>query len=74
MKLNNEVEGDSNVLRYFIEVLPSYDKKTILSLKGKLNANEGDNKAEFRCYALEGKSQRGKQDDEKRGEDISDKF
>ena len=77
VKLTNKVEGDSSVLRYFVEILSSYsDSKdgTVDSLKKKLASNEGEFKAEFRCYALEGKSQRGKADNEKIGEDISDKF
>lgn len=80
LKLNNEDEGGGDVLRYFIELLPSYSETkngTIHSLKEKLkkmDSNKGTYKAEFRCYALEGKSQRGKADNEKTGEDISDKF
>ena len=71
LKLNNINEGHENVLRYFIEVIKTYNDKTLNSLRNKLMENR-DLKAFFKCYALEGKSQRGKI--RKDGEDISDKI
>ena len=64
VKLNNPNEGGEDVLRYFIEVIKSYtengENSTVESLKGKLKRrNQGDLKASFFCYALEGKSTRG---------------
>ncbi len=63
VKLNNSNEGGEDVLRYFVEIIKSYTeegkKSTIKSLQGKLEHNEGNLKAYFFCYALEGKSTRG---------------
>ena len=72
-KLNNKEEGDENVLRYFIEVIKTYNDNTINSLRIKLEHNT-DLKATFKCYALEGRSKRSKDAEEKEGEDISNKF
>ena len=66
LKLNNVGEGGEDVLRYFIEIVKSYNSGTIDSLEAKLRDNK-EIKAIFRCYALEGRS-RSK---EKEGEDIS---
>ena len=49
VKLNNPKEGDENVLRYFIEIIKSYDNDTLSSLQGKIK----DNKSIFRCWSLE---------------------
>ena len=77
VKLNNPNEGGNEVLRYFIEVIKSYNDNTIISLKGKekdgkLSKNHTI-KASFHCYALEGESKRG-DDNQRKGEDISYKF
>ncbi len=66
LKLNNIGEGNEDVLRYFIEIVKSYNKGTIDNLNAKLSNNKSI-KAIFRCYALEGKSRKK----EKKGEDIS---
>ena len=71
LKLNNINEGQENVLRYFIELIKTYNDNTINSLRNKLKENK-DLKAIFRCYALEGKSKGGKTETE--GEKISDKI
>lgn len=71
LKLNNKAEGDENVLRYFIEVIKTYNNETINSIRRKLEENK-EPKAIFKCYALEGKSKRGQI--ETKGEDISDKI
>lgn len=49
VKLNNPKEGDENVLRYFIEIIKSYDNDTLSSLQGKIEENEPI----FRCWSLE---------------------
>ena len=72
LKLNNEKEGDENVLRYFIEVIKTYTNgdgknSTIKSLHSKI---EKRSKTKFYCYALEGKSSR-KITEKTKGEDIS---
>ena len=68
VKLNNSNEADNDVLCYFIEVIKSYDKSTINSLRGKIEENLGN--VLLYCYALEGESKRiGK--DKTKGEDIS---
>jgi len=56
VKLNNEKEGNNNVLRYMIEIVKSYDKNTLKSLYGKTTGN----KSEFKCWSL------------KNGQDLSD--
>ena len=75
VKLNNKNEGGQEVLCYFIEVIKSYSEgsektKTVGSLEKKI---EEKGKTIFRCYALEGKSSR-KKDQQIKGEDISEKF
>lgn len=57
VKLNNPIEGGNDVLRYFIEVIKSYNDNTKDSLKTKLDNNTAI-KASFHCYALEGESKR----------------
>lgn len=69
VKLNNKEEGDSSVLRYFIEVVKAYDEGTLKRLNEKLKNNK-EHTAEFRCYSLEGKS-KSKQ---KKGEEITTKI
>ena len=52
VKLDNINEGDDNVLRYFIEIVKSFDKGTLSSLYQKIT----EHKSIFRCYSLnEGK-------------------
>ena len=62
-------------LREIIEILKTYseggEKSTIESLRSKNNYNK---KSLFFCYAIEGKSQRTKTNNTKKGEDISDKI
>lgn len=50
VKLNNEKEGDNNVLRFFIEIVKSYKEGTISSLKDKMK--EFKFKDNFICYSL----------------------
>ena len=57
VKLNNTNEGSNDVLRYFIEVIKSYNDNTKESLKTKLGKNIAI-KTSFHCYALEGESKR----------------
>ena len=81
--LKLEIEGE-RILRYFIEVIKAYSesendgdnkqKTTIESLKEKFKLHNKENKTVIKCYALEGKSIRHKQEEEKTGEDISYKF
>lgn len=77
VKLDSLTEGADNVSRFFVEVVQSYTEgdgnTTIYSLKKKINQSK-DKRFVFRCYALEGKSQRGKEDKDKNGEDISNRF
>ena len=77
VKLDSPTEGADNVQRFFIEVVQSYTegegRTTINSLKEKVEQSR-DKRFIFRCYALEGKSQRGKELKDKDGEDISDRF
>lgn len=49
VKLNNKKEGDGGVLRYFIEMVKSYDNGTLSSLHGKIERNE----SLFRCWSLD---------------------
>ena len=51
VKLNNKKEGDDNVLRYFIEIVKSFDKGTLSNLHGKTEGNE----PMFRCWSLDEK-------------------
>ncbi len=65
-------EGMDNRLRYFIEVLKSYDNDTIIELHKRvfgMGFHNEDKKTIFRCYALEGQSRK-----KSKGEDISDLF
>ncbi len=48
VKLNNEKEGDENVLRYFIEITKTYENETLSNLHGKTEGNEHM----FRCWSL----------------------
>ena len=77
VKLDSLTEGSDNIPRFFVEVIQSYTegegKTTINSLKEKIGQSV-DKRFIFRCYALEGKSQRGKEEKDKSGEDISDRF
>lgn len=77
VKLNSLTEGSDNVPRFFVELIQSYTegegKTTIETLKKKIKQSK-DRKFIFRCYALEGKSQRGKEEKDKSGEDITDRF
>lgn len=68
IKFNNEEEGDKNVLRYFIEIVKSYNNDTLESLNEKMYVNENDNDKEkykhkenykhnFICYSLEKKEE-----------------
>lgn len=49
VKLNNVKEGDNSVLRYFIEIIKSFDNETLMNLRGKTKGNE----PMFRCWSLE---------------------
>ena len=49
VKLNNAKEGDNSVLRYFIEIVKTYDEKTLSNLHDKTMGNE----PMFRCWSLE---------------------
>lgn len=51
VKLNNRKEGNDKVLRYFIEMVKSFDNGTLSSLHGKIERNE----PMFRCWSLEEK-------------------
>ena len=77
VKLDSLTEGAENVPRFFVEVIQSYTegegKTTIDSLNRKIEQST-DKRFVFRCYALEGKSRRGKEDKDKNGEDISYRF
>lgn len=77
VKLDSLTEGSDNVPRFFVEIIQSYTEgdgqTTIESLKEKIKQS-ANRSFIFRCYALEGKSQRSKKDKEKNGEDISDRF
>lgn len=53
VKLNNEKEGDKEVLRYFIEIVKSSNKGTYKNIHGKIKGNESI----FRCYSLDGKGE-----------------
>lgn len=66
LKLIIEEEGDKDVSRFFVQIIKSYNEGIIKRIKGNLKKKLRE-RAEFRCYALEGKS-RSK---EKCGEDIS---
>lgn len=73
-KLDNQIEGADDVLRFFVEILKSYNTATVDSLKRKIEQSN-DKRFVFRCYALEGKSQRDNEDEDKSDKkDISDKF
>lgn len=74
VKLNNEQawcnrnEKEKDVLlRYFIELIDGYDKRTISSLKKKTKKIKKD--TNFVCYSL-----KNGEDKRKNGEDISDKI
>lgn len=60
VKLSDSKEGGDGVLRYFIEILESYDEETVDSLREKI-ASKNDITS-FVCYSL------------KTSENISDKF
>lgn len=60
VKLNNLIEGDNNVLRYFIEVVDSYRDTTVKSLRKKIVSKNGN--VAFVCYSLN------------QGEDITPKI
>ena len=65
-KLNNAKEGSKNkVLRYFVNILKTYNNRTKTSLEKKLK-NNNNIKAEFCCYVLKNK--------DGHGEDISNVF
>lgn len=49
VKLNNAKEGDKSVLRYFIEIIKSFDNGTLMNLRGKTKESE----SMFRCWSLE---------------------
>ena len=61
-------KNDGTVLRYFIEIVKSYEPDTITSLKDKKYRFK-DKHTQIRCFALEGKRGKGL-----RGEDISTNF
>lgn len=50
VKLNNNKEGDDKVLRYFIEIIKSFNKGTLSNLYAKMNSNK---QAKLRCWSLE---------------------
>ena len=51
VKLNNMNEGDEKVLRYFIEIIKTFDDKTLSNLHEKTEGNEPI----FRCWSLDEK-------------------
>lgn len=62
-KLRNSIEGDDDVLRYFINILKTYNDSTVKSIKGKINMYPLDEKVEkkskdvqFKCFVLEPKA------------------
>lgn len=65
LKLEVDEKKDETVLRYFIEIVKSYEPGTITSLKDKKYRFK-DKYTQIRCFALEGKRREGL-----RGEDIS---
>ena len=61
VKLNNDKEGDKKVLRYFVEIIASYDKGTIKNINDKIRSEiEPRQVTKFVCYSLKNN-----------GEDIS---
>ncbi len=48
-KLNNAIEGNQKVLRYFVEIVKSFDDSTLSNLHGKTEGNE----PMFRCWSLD---------------------
>lgn len=48
VKLNNFEEGTEDILRFFIEIIKSSDKGTLLNLQYKIKGNESI----FRCWSL----------------------
>lgn len=61
VKLNEEKEGGENVLRYFVEIIASYDKGTIKNINDKIRSEiEPPQVTKFVCYSLKNN-----------GEDIS---
>jgi len=63
VKLANTKEGEDNVLRYFIHMVPASDNGTIKSIDGKLSSIESNldkddrysKKVSYCCYSLQGK-------------------
>lgn len=49
VKLDNVNEGDNDVLRYFIEIVKSYDNGTLSNLHSKIQGYE----TMFRCWSLD---------------------
>ena len=49
VKLENNVKGDENVLRYFLQIVECSDDGTFKSISGKLGRR---GKTEYRCYDL----------------------
>jgi hypothetical protein len=48
VKLNNSEEGTEDILRFFIEIIKSFDKDTLLNLQYKIKGNE----SMYRCWSL----------------------
>lgn len=61
VKLANAREGEDDVLRYFIQMVPTSDNGTIKSIEGKLKSVESNLKKDdryskeisYRCYSLQ---------------------
>lgn len=70
LKLDVDEKDNEYVLRYFIEIVKSYNDGTIKSLKEDKFIYRGK-LTQIRCYALEGESSRKAKN---QGEDISSKF
>lgn len=70
LKLEVDEKDNTDVLRYFIEVVKSYTNGTINSLKNNKFKYKGK-LTEVRCFALEGRSYKKAKNP---GEDISNKF
>lgn len=48
VKLNDSEEGIEDIFRFFIEIIKSFDKKTLLNLQYKIKGNE----SMYRCWSL----------------------
>lgn len=74
VKSYTEREPDDNKKSMITTEEDKKSKTTIESLQEKFELHNQDGKTIIKCYALEGKSIRNKPEEEKKGEDISNKF